>query len=85
MEVLSGHKELREHKELRQYSQVTMVFLVHKEHKGFREHKVRFKDIREPVVMEVQQVTSVLLGLHREHPDLQVLKGHKEHREHKVE
>jgi hypothetical protein len=61
MEVLSGHKELREHKELRQYSQVMMVFLVHKEHKGFREHKVRFKDTRELKVPKEPQVTSVLM------------------------
>jgi ligand-binding sensor protein len=37
-------------------------------------HKVPSKDIREPVVMEVQQVTSVLQGQHLVHQDSQVLK-----------
>ena len=41
---------------------VMMVFLELKEHKVFKVRKERFKDIREPVVMEVQQVTSVQQG-----------------------
>ena len=38
-----------------------MVFLVHKELKGFRERKVRSKDIRELKVPKEPQVTSVLM------------------------
>jgi hypothetical protein len=44
-----------------------MVFLVLKEHKVSRVHKERLKDIREPVVMEVPQVTSVHLVELKEH------------------
>ena len=46
---------------------VMMVFLELKERKVFKVHKERFKDIREPVVMEVQQVTSVHLVELKEH------------------
>ena len=49
---------------------VMMVFLVHKEHKGFRVHKVRFRDIRELQVPKEPQVISVLQGQHKEHRDL---------------
>jgi hypothetical protein len=38
-----------------------MVSLELKEHKGFRVHKVRFKDIRELVVPKEPQVTSELM------------------------
>ena len=38
------------------------VFLGHKEHKGFRVHKVLFRDIRELKVPKEPQVTSVLQG-----------------------
>jgi hypothetical protein len=58
---LKGHKEPREHKEHRRYSPVMTVFLGHKERKGFREHKVRFRDIRELKVPKEPQVTSVLM------------------------
>jgi hypothetical protein len=51
----------REHKEHRRYPPVMMVFLVHKEHKGFRVHKVRFRDIRELQVPKELQVISVLM------------------------
>jgi hypothetical protein len=47
---------------------------VHKVLQDFRVHKERFKDIREPVVMKVQQVTSVQQGQHLVHQDSQVLK-----------
>jgi hypothetical protein len=55
-----------------------------KEHKVFKVHKERFKDIREPVVMEVQQVTSVQQGQHKVHRDLRVHKVLKELKVHKV-
>jgi hypothetical protein len=61
-----------------------MVSLELKEHKVFRVHKERFRDIREPVVMEVQQVSSVLQGQHKVHRDLRVHKALKELKVHKV-
>jgi hypothetical protein len=63
---------------------VMMVFLELKEHKVFKVRKERFKDIREPVVMEVQQVTSVQQGQHKVHRDLRVHKVLKELKVHKV-
>jgi hypothetical protein len=42
-----------------------MVFSELKGHKDFKGHKVPFKVTREAVVMEEQQVTSVLRGPHQ--------------------
>ena len=61
-----------------------MVSLELKEHKVSKVRKERFRDIRELVVMEVQQVTSVLQGQHKVRRDLRVHKALKELKVHKV-
>jgi hypothetical protein len=62
-----------------------MVSLELKEHKGFRVHKVRFKDIRELVVPKEPQVTSELMAELKVLKEVSVSKGLKEPREHKVD
>jgi hypothetical protein len=66
--VLQGFKELKVLPKVHQDLEVLRVL------QGFKAPKVPSKDTREPVVMEVQQVSSVLRERYKGHQDLLGLK-----------